>query len=379
MNDVRPSPRCSLLSSPQGHILTVLHLALENLSRVIHRSVGRYPLNPKRKPAPGVTHTDPVGVATGRTTKQETRFHPYPEWRERMLQKCIASGRYGILTSSVRKAKPRPNTEVYELPQELQELLENEDVESEPESMMSDAEWEGWRSELEFTGPSLREPSFVTESDGLLRHRRREGTVVSGKGKALEGIIEWTKEHSVHPQRRPSPPSNSAPPSPRRSFSVPSHARSATLATSTVAPRQSSHCTDDANYDLITLLPNPSGAPENERLPGLGGGLGSYQPHTHTVTTISALRSADNEAVPKKGVARTWSNKGNRRGKTEDNPTRTSEESVIEGPPPTVDYRNDTWARSHNEGLDRLRHMSSPGLRQSGTQGGLLKSFLRDR
>jgi hypothetical protein len=149
MNDVRPSPRCSLLSSPQGHILTVLHLALENLSRIIHRSVGRYPLNPKRKRAQEVTHVD------ARTTKQETRFHPYPEWRERMLQKCIASGRYGVLTSLRGKAKLRPNTGVYELPRELQKLWENEEVESQPESMLSDAEWEGWRRELESTRSGL--------------------------------------------------------------------------------------------------------------------------------------------------------------------------------------------------------------------------------
>ena len=342
-----------------------------------------------------------------------------------MLQKCIASGRYGVLTSSAWKAKPKSNTGVYELPRELprelQELWENEDVESEPESMLSDAEWEGWRRELESTQAGLREPSFVTESDGLLRHRRREDTPVSGRGKALEEIIEWTKEHSVHRQRpllplgqppevltplpgypsagtfvdifvdrpassgarprpasrRPSPPSNSAPPSPRQPFSVLNRTRSATLATSTVVPGPSSHYTDDTNYDLITLLPNSLGAPGGERLPGLGGGLGSYPPHTHTVTTISALRSADNEAVPKKGVERARSNKGNRRGKTEDNPT--SEESIVEGPLTTVDYHNDTWARSHNEGLDRLRHMSPSGLRQSGTKGGLLKRFFPDR
>jgi len=94
----------------------------------------------------------------------------------------------------------------------------------------------------------------------------------------------------------PTLPSNSAPPSPRQSFSVLNHARSATLATSTVAPGPS---TNDANYDLTTLPPD---APIDGRPPGLGCGLGSYQPHTQIVTTISGLRSADNEAASKKGL-----------------------------------------------------------------------------
>lgn len=374
--------------------LTVLHLALESLSRIIHRSVGRYPLNPKRKRAQEVTHADIVDATTGRSTKQENRFHPYPEWRERMLQKCIASGRYGILAPPARHAKSRPDTGVYELPLELQQLWENEEVASQPESMMSDAEWEGWRRELESTQP---EPPFVTESDGLLRHRRREDAPVSGRGNALEEIIKRTTERLGQPSRvlmsspvslpancdaipspaarRPVPPS---PTSRRQSFSVPNRARSATPDTSTASPRPSSYQTHDANSDLATLFPNPPDAPKDGRLPGLGGGLGSYQPHTHyqpythTVTTISVLRDADNEAAPKKSAARVWSNKGERRGSTEDN-----EEVVVEKPPLKDD---DTWSRSHNEGLDRLRHMSSSGHRQTGSKGGLLKSFsLRDR
>jgi hypothetical protein len=119
---------------------------------------------------------------------------------------------------------------------------------------------------------------------------------------------------------------------------------------------------------------------EMDDCPGLEVVSGSYQPHPHThmVTTISALRSADNEAAPKKGMARVWSNKGKRRGKTEDKPT--SEEASVECAPSAADHRSDTWARSHNEGLDRLRHMSSSGRRQSGSKGGLLKSFRsRDR
>jgi len=412
-------PRCSLRSSPQGHILTVLHLALENLSRVIHRSVGRYPLNPKPKPAQEVTHADTVDA---RATKQENRFHPYPEWRERMLQKCIASGRYGVLTSPARKAKPRLDTGVYELPRELQELLENEEVDAQPETMMSDAEWEGWRRELESPRSDLQDPLFVTESVALLGHKRREDTPVSGSGKGLEGILKWTTEHSVHTHphflprgqpsraltsspvypsagafvdncvdrpassgsrprptaRCPSPPSNSAPPSPRQFFSVPNHARSATLATSTVAPGPPSHYTNDASYGPATPLPNPPDAPIDGRLPGLGGGLGSYQPHTQIVTTISTRRSADNEAAPKKGTARVWSNKGTRRSKTEEKST--SEEATVERPPSAVDYHSDTWTRSHIEGLDRLRHMPSSGLRQTSSKGGLLKSFTsRDR
>ncbi|SRR5258706_909558 len=325
-----------------------------------------------------------------------------------MLQKSIASGRYGVLTSPARNAKPRPDTGVYELPRELQQLWENEEVASQSESMMSDAEWEGWRRELESTQP---EPSFVTESDGLLRRRRREDTPVSGRGNALEGIIKRTIEHLGQPSRvlasspvlpsagvfvdipascsaRPSPaarrpaqPSNSAPTSPRQSFSAPNRARSAMPATSTVSPRPSSCHTHDANSDLATLFLKPPDAPEDERLPGLGGGLGSnqphthYQPYTHTVTTISVLRGADSDAASKKGMERVWSNKGKQMGSTEDN--LTSEEAVVEKPPLKDD---DTWARSHNEGLDRLRHMSSSGSRQTSSKGGLLKSFsLRDR
>ena len=273
---------------------------------------------------------------------------------------------------------------------------------------MSDAEWEGWRRELESTQP---EPSFVTESDGLLRHKRQERTPVSGRGNALEEIIKRATERFGQPSgvltsspasppagvfvdipascganpspaaRRPAPPSNSVPTSPRQFFSVLNRARSATPDTSTASPRPSSYHTRDANSDLATLFPKPPDAPEDGLLPGLGGGLGSHQPHTHyqpythTVTTISVLRGADNEAASKKGMVRVWSNKEQRRGETEDN--LTSEEGVVEKPSLKDD---DTWARSHNEGLDRLRHMSSSGRRQTVSKGGLLKSFsLRDR
>jgi len=332
-----------------------------------------------------------------------------------MLQKCIASGRYRLVTPPARKSvdgqavpKSKPSTGVYELPGELQELCGNEEEQSELESLMSDAEWEGWRRELESADNT--EPSFVTESDGLLRGRRRKNTPISGRGKVLEGIIKRTTEHPGYPDSllrgrphgtltpppisssanvgmdmmgsssgrlspaafRPSSPHHSAPISPLRSLLVQNHARSATIATFSAASKPSSHNTHDASHDLASL-PDP---PEDRQLPGLGGGLSPPHRSYHTVTTISALQSAD-EAPLKKGMARVWSNKGKRRDKTEDNPT--GEEAVVESPP-TVDQPNNTWSRSHNEGLDRLRHMSPSGLRQSGSKGGLLKSFgLRDR
>jgi len=388
---------------------------MENLSRIIHRSVGRYPLDQKRKRAQEATDT--MDATTARTTKQETRFHPYPEWRERLLQKCIASGRYGAIAPPAYKAELRRNTGAYELSRELQEWRENEEVESWPGSMMSDAEWEGWRRELELEGPTQPgspEPLFVTESDGLLRRRRRNNAAVSGRDKALKGILKRTTELPIHPHlpprdqpsgvltsspvspkavifvdmlassgaavRPPSSCSNSAPTSPRQSLSVSNRARPVSLATSIVPPKPSSYHTRDATNDLGTLLPNPRDAPEAEQLPGLGGGLSpSHRPYqTQMVTTITTLRSADNEATPKKGMARVWSNKGKRRDETEDNPT--SEDANVESPLLAVDDRNDTWTRSHIEGLDRLRHMSPSGLRQPGSKGGLFKSFnLRDR
>jgi len=100
------------------------------------------------------------------------------------------------------------------------------------------------------------------------------------------------------------------------------------------------------------------------------------------VTTISVLRSADNEPAPKKGMARVWSNKGKRRDRIEDNPTReeASVEASVESAPLAVDHPDDAWTRSHDEGLDRLRHMSSSDLRRPASKRTLFKSFsLLDR
>lgn len=86
--------------------------------------------------------------------EQENKSHTYPEWRNRMLQKCVASGRL-----------PPANAGVCDLPQKIQRWWENEeegevkrekmlDEEvNERVSMTSDAEWEGWRGELAVKGP----------------------------------------------------------------------------------------------------------------------------------------------------------------------------------------------------------------------------------
>jgi len=77
---------------------------------------------------------------------------------------------------------------------EAEETLDED--ESEQESLISDAEWEGWRRELELEAPirpdspalkfaqegnpwtsESTQPSFVTESDGLRRGRRRKNTL----------------------------------------------------------------------------------------------------------------------------------------------------------------------------------------------------------
>ena len=428
-----------------------IHIALENLSRVIHRSAGKYPLNQKRKRggylseggrAQEVIHPDAVDATTSMITMQATKFHPYPEWRERMLQKCVISGRNGFLTSPAWRAKLNPNTGVYELPQWLQKWRQDEaeveaeveaeaeetpdEDESEQESLISDAEWEGWRRELELEAsirpdsPALKfaqegdpwtsestQPSFATESDGLQRGRRRKNTLVSGRDTVLEGIVKRTTEHSVPrysvlqaqsfgasasstllpsagfvadpvsssgagsgpADRRPASSSNSATTSPWQSSSVPVRARSATVSTPSAAPNPSSY------NDVAIPLPSLLGALENVRLPGLGGGLSSSRPGD-TVTTISALK--DHEAPPKKGMSRVWSNKGKRRGKAEDNLTR--EEASFESQPLTIETPSHAWTRSHDESLDRLRQMHSPGPRRSSSKGLLLKGFsLRDQ
>jgi len=443
---------------PQGHGLTILHhwhTALENLSRIIHRSAGKYPLNQKRRRGgylseggcvQEVTHPDAVDGSTSMISKQETKFHQYPEWRERMLQKCVASGRHGFLTSPAWKAKLNPNTGLYELPQWSRKWRQNEeeamgegegeetpdDDESEQESLMSDAEWEGWRRELELEelirpdSPASKvaqegnpwasestQLSFATESDGLQRGRGRKNTLVSGRDKVLKGIIKRTTEHSVPPHSilraqlsntsafsslslsasvfvdavassgvgpglaDPCPSSHpvSATNSPRQSLSVPNRARSATVSTPITAPKPSSHNIDDAVTIPLPKLPD---ALENERLPGLGGGLGSFSRPCDTVTTTSALRNTEHEAAPKKGMARVWSNKGKRRDKSEDNPT--GEGASIESQPLAIEGPNDEWIRSYDEGLEQLRHMSSPDLRRSTSKGVVLKGFsLRDR
>lgn len=429
-------------SSPFG-----IHIALENLSRIIHRSAGKYPLNQKRRRggylseggrAQEVIHPDAVDATTSIITKQETEFHPYPEWRERMLQKCVASGRHGFLTSPAWRAKLNPNTGVYELSQWLRKWRKDEEEgaeaeetldedESDQESLISDAEWEGWRRELESEAPirpdspalkfaqegnpwtsESTQPSFVTESDGLRRGRGRKNTLVSGRDRVLEGIVKRTTEHSVPPysmlqaqlsgasmssvlspsagvvvdsvsssgigpgsaDRRPSSPSVSMTTSPQRS-SVPIRGRSATVSAPSAAPDPPSHNT------VAIPLPSLPYTLENSRLPGLGGGLGSSRP-SDTVTTISALRSADHEAAPKMGMGRAWSNKGKRRETTEYNPTR--EEASFESQSLVIETPSDAWTRSYDEGLDRLRQMSSPGIRQSSSRSLLLKGLtLRDR
>ena len=310
-----------------------------------------------------------------------------------MLQKSITCGQYGFPTSPAGKAKLNPNTGAYELPQGLQEWQENEE-ESEQGSMTSDAEWEGWRIELELKASDGKEPTFVTESDGLLRSRRRMGTLISGREKQFEGTVKQTAKSPVNPYLllrgqppgkvksplappsaavvvdmmassgagpspaalRLSPPSGSTLLSSRQySSSVPNRVRSATI---------------PASSDLPGALGDPP-------LPGLGGGFSSsYRPHT--VTTISALRSAESESPRMGTMARVWSNKGKRRDKTEEEKTEdnpTSERTLVESPLLAVDYPNDAWTRSHNEGLDRLRHMSASGLHSPGSKGGLLRSL----
>ena len=426
MNDVRPShhPQSSRSNgaSPFG-----IHIALENLSRVIHRSAGKYPLNQKRKRggylseggrAQEVTHPDAVDATTSMIAKQVTKFHPYPEWREKMLQKCVASGRHGFLTSPAWGAKLNPDTGLYELPQWLRKWRQDEEKEaeaeetldedeSEQESLTSDAEWEGWRRELELETPirpdspvlnfaqegnpwtsESTQPSFATESDGLRRGRRRKNTLVSGRDMVLETIVKRTTEHSVPRysmlqaqlpgasapalspsgpvDHRPSSSSNSVTTFPWRSSSVPVRARSATVSTPNTAPNLSSY------NDVAIPLPSLLGALESVRLPGLGGGLSSSRPGD-TVTTISALKSADREAPPKKGMSRVWSSKGRRRDKAENNLTR--EDASFESEPLTIETPSHAWTRSHDEGLDRLRQMHSPGLRRSSSKGLLLKGF----
>ena len=424
------------------------------MSRIIHRSAGKYPLNQKRRRAgvlseggreQEVVHPDAMD-ATAMFTKQETKFHPYPEWRERILQKCVASGRHGFLTSPAWKARLNSDTGVYELPREPQNWQEDEEKdgkeeetmdeeENERESMESDAEWEGWRRDLELEGPTrpgspslnLAQQSspwtsdstgrsFITQSDGLLRGRRRMNSLISGRDKVLEGIVKRTTEHSVHPYSLlrgqpsetststsvspstslvegmvissglgldPAPPRSSTPPisvpiSPRQSVSLPNRARSVTIATPNAAPKSSPHHTHDASHDLAIPLPNLPDALEDGRLPGLGNSFSSSHRTYHTTTTISALRNTDKEPPPKKGMASVWGNKGKRKEKTEDNPT--GEEANVESPPLAADYPNNTWTHSYDEGLDRLRHMSSSRLRRYGSKGRLLKSFsLLDR
>jgi hypothetical protein len=131
---------------------------------VIHRSAGKYPLNQERRRA---------GVLSGGECRQEvhypgavdaitakTKLYTYPEWRKRMLLKCIASGRRGSPTPPAWKTRLNLN----DLPREMQKWRENEEEEkgkkmldreeNEPVSMTSDAEWEGWKRELELDGPN---------------------------------------------------------------------------------------------------------------------------------------------------------------------------------------------------------------------------------
>ena len=429
------------------------------MSRIIHRSAGKYPLNQKRRRGgtlseggrrEEVIHLDAVDAASAMSTKQETKFYPYPEWRERMLQKCVASGRHGFLTSPAWGAKLNPNTGLYELPRKLQKSQQDgeaegegegeregkgketlDEEESEPESLMSDAEWEGWRKELELEGPTRpnspglkiaqdgspwtsesTQQSYGTQLDGPLRTRVRKNTLISGRDKVLEGIVKRTTEHSVHPYsiyqaqasrastlsslsasasvvldtvasssiglglsaRHASSPSISAVISPRQSLSAPNRARSATVSTPSAAFNPPSHNNHDPNHDLAIPLPSLPDAPENGRLPGLGGGLSSASRSHNTVTTISALRSTGNEPAPKKGR----SNKGKRRERTEDHSG--GEEGSVESTALAVEHPNDTWTRSHDEGLNWLRHMPSSSLRRSSSKHSLLKNFgLRDR
>ena len=299
-----------------------------------------------------------------------------------------------------------------------------DEEESEPESLMSDAEWEGWRRELELetptrpSSPGLKispntspwtsettQQSFVTGPDGLLQSRKRKNTLVSGRDEVLEEIVQRTTEHSVHPysmlRTQPSgvftsssvspsaslsvvmgvgasssagldraalcasSPSISEVISPRQNISVPGRARSATISTPNTAPKPTLHDTPDTNHDIAVPLAKLPHTEEGRRLPGLGGGLTSSSGPYHTVTTISVLR-ADIEPAPKKSMARVWSNKGKRRDRIEDLAGEEEDvEASIENAPLAVEHPDDAWARSYDEGLNRLRHMSSPDLRRS--------------
>ena len=137
--------------------------------RVIHRAAGKYPLNQELRgestPSEGeggqeVHHRGAVDAIAAK--KQETKSYSYPEWRKRILQKCVASGRHGLLTPAW-KARLDPNTGVCDLPWKMQTWWEDEEEEkgekmldeedNEPVSMTSDAEWEGWRRALALKGP----------------------------------------------------------------------------------------------------------------------------------------------------------------------------------------------------------------------------------
>ena len=297
--------------------------------------------------------------------------------------------------------------------------------ESEPESLMSDAEWEGWRRELELESPTRpsspglkispnaspwtsesTQQSFVAGTDGLLQSMKRKNTLISGRDEVLEEIVQRTTEHSVHPysilRTQPSgvytsssvspsaslsvvmgvgasssagldraapcasSPSISAVISPRQTIPVSGRVRSATISTPNTDPRPTLHDTPDTNHNIAVPLAKLPLTEEGRRLPGLGGGLSSSSGPYHTVTTISVLR-ADIEPAPKKSMARVWSNKGKRRDRIEDDPAgeEADFESSIENAPLAVEHPDDAWARSYDEGLNRLRHMSSPDLRRS--------------
>lgn len=212
-----------------------------------------------------------------------------------MVQKSVASGGHAPLAW---KAKLNPSTGVRALPRKMRIWQENEEEEAEgeeildegenePISMTSDAEWEGWRRELEVDGPTRpdlsglkaaeegsrwtsnrTQQSFVTESDGFLP---KKGLIL-GRHKRLEEVFKRTKGLSVHSdslsRRQPSRtstslsvspsvsifvdmtdssgpstvlPSTFAPISPRQSLPAPNRANSATIANLSATPKSSYH------------------------------------------------------------------------------------------------------------------------------------------
>src|SRR5258706_15250411 len=112
-------------SRPNGSSSFGIYIALENLSRIIHRSAGKYPLNQKRKRggylseggrAQEVTHPNAVDATTSIITTQASKFHPYPEWREKEFPKCRASCLHRFFTCPTASASRKLNTFAFRVP-----------------------------------------------------------------------------------------------------------------------------------------------------------------------------------------------------------------------------------------------------------------------